>query len=836
MLSFTIQRSIMQNEISPSIKSRAYKSVFFTSSLIVAFCTIVVTASLTYMSYTATQRNTDDGVRIRAGEVTTLIAKQAGGALKFGKTEVFDGLFNDAFDGAGGAATAGSVFREEGDLLSTHGNAAAFGDGLDLLVKQAIRTGEPVRSADGFTAVSPVRFGKDDAIVGAVAMRWTSQLLKAQHFQDQLFALLVAGGLGLAVLSGAALFLFLHVSRPLVRLRDSMAEVALEKYDTQVPGQQRGDEVGEIARTLEQFRHKLFDAAEAGRENIFKSAAFEGSNAAMMIVDQELNIQYLNATCQELLTGFNDFFKSIDTKFNPDTLVGRPIDGFLDPNGTLRKIASDPKSLPYHSDLVAGERRVHLAISSVIDADSKHAGCVLELKDVTEDHLNRAAIHSIDANQIRLEMSIDGKLISANTNFSQSIGIPLADLKGRNFDQIFQLHQYEGPAGVDLEKVRQGAVISGRFAAQGQSGDVIFEGSLNLVKDTMDRPLRLVFIGNDVTVARRAVEESRTRQMSHERAQAEVVAALRDVLGRLSEGDLTATIDTSFTPEYEQLREDYNEAVDRLSHAMSGVVGNADLIERETAQIATAADDLARRTESQAATLQKTAAALDEMTSNVQSAADGAIQAASLVDATRQKANASTAVMLNAQSAMSAIEGSSSKISKITDVIEEIAFQTNLLALNAGVEAARAGEAGRGFTVVATEVRALAQRSSEAAGEINDLLSVSNDQVVRGVGLVENASNALQQIVESVREISDKVTDIAESSRRQSDGLADINISVGRLDQVTQQNAAMFEETSAASHTLDNEVKLLIGNIGRFKTKNIIENNFNYLNSKIVNI
>ena len=196
----------MQNQVSPAVQSRAYKSVFFTSRLIVAFCTILVTVSLSFMSYTSSQRNTDEGVRIRAGEVTTLIAKQSGGALKFGKTDFFDGLFTYAFDGADGAATSGSVFLAGGEILSTHGDASAFGDGLDLLVQQALRTGEPVRSADGFTAVSPVRFGKDDTIVGAVAMHWTSALLKAKQFQDHLFAILVAGGLGLAGLVGAAIF------------------------------------------------------------------------------------------------------------------------------------------------------------------------------------------------------------------------------------------------------------------------------------------------------------------------------------------------------------------------------------------------------------------------------------------------------------------------------------------------------------------------------------------------------------------------------------------------------------------------------------------------------
>ena len=165
---------------------------------------------------------------------------------------------------------------------------------------------------------------------------------------------------------------------------------------------------------------------------------------------------------------------------------------------------------------------------------------------------------------------------------------------------------------------------------------------------------------------------------------------------------------------------------------------------------------------------------------------------------------------------MSEIEESSKQISKITGVIDDIAFQTNLLALNAGVEAARAGEAGRGFAVVASEVRALAQRSSDAAREINELISASGGQVKRGVDLVDQAGVALVDIVETVSEINAKVSEIAISAREQSSGLAEINEAVNQLDQVTQQNAAMFEQTTAASHALTREAEALTQTMGQF--------------------
>ena len=238
-------------------------------------------------------------------------------------------------------------------------------------------------------------------------------------------------------------------------------------------------------------------------------------------------------------------------------------------------------------------------------------------------------------------------------------------------------------------------------------------------------------------------------------------------------------------------------------------------------EITQASDDLSRRTEQQAASLEETAAALDQITATVRHTAEGASEARNTVSAAKADAERSGAVVREAVQAMGGIETSSKQIGHIIGVIDEIAFQTNLLALNAGVEAARAGDAGRGFAVVATEVRALAQRSAEAAKEIKALISASGQQVEAGVKLVGETGKALERIVAQVAQLNRLVADIAASAQEQATGLHEVNTAVNQMDQVTQQNAAMVEESTAASHGLSGEAKELARLVGQFNLGDI---------------
>ncbi|MCH2093780.1 MAG: methyl-accepting chemotaxis protein [Rhodobacteraceae bacterium] len=301
------------------------------------------------------------------------------------------------------------------------------------------------------------------------------------------------------------------------------------------------------------------------------------------------------------------------------------------------------------------------------------------------------------------------------------------------------------------------------------------------------------------------------------RAQADVVELLRRGLKALAEGDLTAGIETSFAEKYEPLRQDFNAAISKMRQAMSEVRSNADSIQSGAEEISRASDDLSRRTESQAATLEETAAALDQLAASVKSAAEGAKEVSKTVSETNTMASENGRVMQNAIGAMSEIEKSSDQINEIIGVIDDIAFQTNLLALNAGVEAARAGAAGKGFAVVASEVRALAQRSSDAAKQIKTLISGSSQQVKSGAKLVDQAGEALMMVVTSVDHISDLISGIATGASEQAIGVSEINKGVNNLDQVTQQNAAMVEEATAAAHMLKSDAMSLNSMVSKFE-------------------
>jgi len=328
---------------------------------------------------------------------------------------------------------------------------------------------------------------------------------------------------------------------------------------------------------------------------------------------------------------------------------------------------------------------------------------------------------------------------------------------------------------------------------------------------------------NEAAAQRNRTEEERRVAAEQDRLRAEAMAqattGLADGLKHLASGDLTFELPYPFAQEFESLRNDFNLAVTQLRSALSGVAQAGSSIDGSAQEVSRSAEDLSKRTEQQAASLEETAAALDQITANVSNSSKRAEEARSVAVEASSGASQSGKVVANAVEAMHKIEESSSKVSNIIGVIDEIAFQTNLLALNAGVEAARAGEAGKGFAVVAQEVRELAQRSAQAAKEIKELIRNSSIEVEIGVKLVSETGSALATISQFIASINEHMDAIATSAREQSVGLSEVNTAINQMDQVTQQNAAMVEETNASGATLATEAGKLREMIGQFQLR-----------------
>ena len=345
-----------------------------------------------------------------------------------------------------------------------------------------------------------------------------------------------------------------------------------------------------------------------------------------------------------------------------------------------------------------------------------------------------------------------------------------------------------------------------------------------MAEGDFSHPIGGVDRSDEVGVMARSIEVFRENGVARLQAAADqeaVVAALTTGLDKLAARDLEFRIENTFPPSYEGLRRNYNAAVSSLAEALRTVRVGAASVRTSIQEIHAASDDLAQRNEQQAARLAQTASAMNAATTSIQDTATGAVNVQRSVAEAHREASEGGEVVRQAIEAMAAIERSAEEIGKIIAVIDGIAFQTNLLALNAGVEAARAGEAGKGFAVVATEVRALAQRSAEAAQDIKSLITTSGEQVACGVDLVGQTGERLVGIVSRVGEITHAISRIAESAQGQASNLQDVNVAVGEMDHMTQQNAAMVEESSAAARSLSAEAQRLTELVASFRTRDV---------------
>ncbi|MFB2552437.1 methyl-accepting chemotaxis protein [Ensifer soli] len=512
-----------------------------------------------------------------------------------------------------------------------------------------------------------------------------------------------------------------------------------------------------------------------------------------------------------VLSANENFCRTFD--YQPEEIVGKHHRILVDPaeanaadyTAFWQKLSRGECDRRQYKRIAKGGREVWIEASYTPVLKGGKPYKVIKLAtDITGHRLKAAEdagkIAAISRAQAIIEFSLGGEILAANDNFLRAFGYSLAEVRGQHH-AMFCTPDYAGSEDYRQfwARLAAGEFVSSEFTRLGKGGRrVHIQASYNPIFDMNGKVFKVVKFATDVSERVSNVEE------------------LAVALQAMSAGDFSRTIPHPFLPALDALRTDFNESSAKLRSTIAIILQNAEAIAAASRQVQAASHDLSKRTEQQAASVEETAAALEEITTNIADSSQRAQEAGQLARKTKEHAERSGGVVGEAVDAMDKIEQSAREIASIIGVIDEIAFQTNLLALNAGVEAARAGDAGKGFAVVAQEVRELAQRSAKAAKEIKTLIHASNDHVRSGVGLVGTTGQALRQIVDQVVLVNDNVKAIVEAAREQSIGLKEINVAVNTIDQGTQQNAAMVEETTAAAHSLAREAADLFALLGQF--------------------
>jgi len=495
---------------------------------------------------------------------------------------------------------------------------------------------------------------------------------------------------------------------------------------------------------------------------------------------------------------------------------------------------------------------IQASYNPIMDANGKPYKVVKFATDITAEKIRNADFEgkmaAVGKAQAVIEFNLDGTVITANQNFLSTLGYTLDEIKGHHH-RMFCDAVYTGSSEYQAfwAKLNRGEYDAAVYRRLGKGGkEVWIQASYNPIMDANGKPCKVVKFATDITGQKQAQIEvekliaaaaagqltERIKTERFEGASKDLTQSFNQlldavstplheaqgVLTALAANDLTKNMTGSYQGEFDQMKSSLNNALQNLSVTVATVREAVEAVTAGSEQITKGSEDLSQRTSEQASALEETSASMEEMTSTVKQNADNAKQANQLAIAARDTADKGGSVTKKAVEAMGEINKSSKKIADIITVIDEIAFQTNLLALNAAVEAARAGEHGRGFAVVAAEVRNLAQRSATAAKEIKGLINESIQRVNDGSELVNQSGKTLEEIVSSVKRVTDIIAEITAASQEQASGIDQVNKAIMQMDETTQQNAALVEETTSAAQSMKEQARGLMQQVEVFKT------------------
>lgn len=571
---------------------------------------------------------------------------------------------------------------------------------------------------------------------------------------------------------------------------------------------------------------KLFKSAVSGRadrllSSQFDHATFEAISKSQAIIQFDMDGFVLTAN-QNFLSTLGYELSEIVGKHHrmfvePAYAATAEYQSFWDALGRGQFDAAEFKRLGKGGT----EVWIQASYNPVVDKHGKPIKIVKFAADVTQQKLAAADYQSqlaaISKVQAVIEFSMNGEVLTANENFCGTLGYQLHEIKDRHHSMFVEPNYASSQAYRDFwDRLGRGEFQEAEYLRIGKGGrEVWIQASYNPIFDLGGKPYKVVKFATDIT-ARKTSER--------------IIDQLKTSLAKMADGDLTGQINTEFTGQYEQLRVAYNYSLARFTDLIGKLRNTSGSLKTATGEILSGANDLADRTTKQAAAIEQTSAAMEQLAVTVSENAKRAEAASGKAKAVSGAAERGSAVMHEANNAMERITASSSKIAKIIGMIDDIAFQTNLLALNASVEAARAGDAGKGFAVVAVEVRRLAQSAAGASSEIKALIEKSAAEVSAGTKHVNDAASQLVAILDGARENTDLIYGIAAASQEQANGISEVTTAIRQMDEMTQHNAALVEETNAAieqteaqAHELDSLVDTFV--IGAQTNSRILADN-----------